>query len=107
MNGLAAQRARSRKEPDDESRRTACLGGSAALRRLRRPTPNENEAVVSIKAASLKTSDKMIADSSHYDSVGQLPAVVGLDGVGVLEDGSRVYCGGLRPPYWASSPGRA
>jgi NADPH2:quinone reductase len=41
----------------------------------------------------------MMADGSHYDSLRQLPAVVGLDGVGMLEDGTRVYCGGSRPPY--------
>ena len=91
MNGLAAQRARSRKEPDDESRRTACLGAAPRYEDFADPTPNENEAVVSVKAASLKTSDKMIADGSHYASVGQLPAVVGLDGMGLLEDGTRVY----------------
>jgi hypothetical protein len=63
------------------------------------PTPNEDEALVSVKAASLKASDKMIADGSHYDSIQELPAVVGLDGVGVLADGTRVYCGGPRAPH--------
>jgi NADPH:quinone reductase-like Zn-dependent oxidoreductase len=52
-----------------------------------------------VRAASLKNSDKMMADGSHYDSFHQLPAVVGLDGMGVLEDGTRVYCGAPRPPY--------
>ena len=52
-----------------------------------------------MRAASLKNSDKMMADGSHYDSLRQLPAVVGLDGVGLLEDGTRVYCGAPRPPY--------
>jgi NADPH:quinone reductase-like Zn-dependent oxidoreductase len=63
------------------------------------PTPNEDEALVSVKAPSLKASDKMTADGSHYDSIQELPAVVGLDGVGVLADGTRVYCGGPRAPY--------
>ena len=52
-----------------------------------------------MRAASLKNIDKMMADGSHYDSFRQLPAVVGVDGVGVLEDGTRVCCGGPRPPY--------
>jgi NADPH:quinone reductase-like Zn-dependent oxidoreductase len=63
------------------------------------PTPDKDEALVRMRAASLKSSDRMMADGSHYDSLGELPAVVGLDGVGVLEDGTRVYCGGPRPPY--------
>jgi hypothetical protein len=63
------------------------------------PTPDKDEALVRVRAASLKNSDKMMADGSHYDSLRQLPAVVGLDGAGVLEDGTRVYCGAPRPPY--------
>ena len=63
------------------------------------PTPNKDETLVRVRAASLKNSDKMMADGSHYDSLRRLPAVVGLDGVGVLEDGTRVYCAGPRPPY--------
>ncbi len=63
------------------------------------PVPAKDEAFVVVLAASLKNIEKMMAEGSHYDSIGQLPAVVGLDGVGVLEDGSRVYCGGPRAPY--------
>jgi NADPH:quinone reductase-like Zn-dependent oxidoreductase len=70
------------------------------------PTADKDEALVRMRAASLKNSDKMVADGSHYDSLRQLPAVVGLDGVGVLEDGIRVYCGAPRPPYgrWRRRP---
>jgi NADPH2:quinone reductase len=55
--------------------------------------------LVRIKAASLKNIDKLMASGSHYDSYRQLPVVCGMDGVGVLDDGRRVYCGGSRPPY--------
>ena len=75
------------------------LGEAPSYEGFAEPTPNKDEALVSVKAASLKNSDKMVADGSHYDSRRQLPAVVGLDGVGVLEDGIRVYCGGPRPPF--------
>jgi NADPH:quinone reductase-like Zn-dependent oxidoreductase len=41
----------------------------------------------------------MRASGSHYDSYQDFPVVCGVDGVGLLEDGTRVYCGGCRPPY--------
>lgn len=63
------------------------------------PTPNPGEVVVNVKAASLKNSDKMMASGSHYDSYRVFPVICGLDGVGVLDDGTRVFCGGARPPY--------
>ncbi len=62
------------------------------------PEARENEALVRVSAASLKNSDRMMASGSHYDSHSQLPVVCGVDGVGVLEDGTRVFCGGPRPP---------
>jgi NADPH:quinone reductase-like Zn-dependent oxidoreductase len=75
------------------------LGEAPSYEGFAEPKPNKDETLVSVRAASLKNSDKMMADGSHYDSLRQLPAVVGLDGVGVLEDGTRVYCAGPRPPY--------
>jgi NADPH2:quinone reductase len=63
------------------------------------PQPGQDEVLVRIKAASLKNIDKLMASGSHYDSHRQLPVVCGIDGVGVLNDGRRVYCGGSRPPY--------
>jgi len=63
------------------------------------PKPSEGEVLVHIKAASLKNIDRMMADGSHYDRHRELPAVCGIDGVGVLDNGTRVFCGGCRPPY--------
>jgi NADPH2:quinone reductase len=63
------------------------------------PQPREGEVIVHVKAASLKNIDKAMANGSHYDSHRELPAVCGIDGVGVLDDGTRVFCGGARPPY--------
>jgi NADPH:quinone reductase-like Zn-dependent oxidoreductase len=66
------------------------------------PTPaDENEVIVHVKAAALKPVDKQMAAGSHYASPRELPVVCGLDGVGRLEDGSRVYFAGIRPPYGA------
>ena len=62
---------------------------------------DENEVIVHVQAAALKPVDKQIAGGSHYASPRQLPVVCGLDGVGRLEDGTRVYFGGPRPPYGA------
>lgn len=66
------------------------------------PQPTEDEVLVRVTAASLKNLDKAIADGSHYsaDAAGADTGVVcGVDGVGVLENGQRVYFGGLRAPY--------
>jgi NADPH:quinone reductase-like Zn-dependent oxidoreductase len=63
------------------------------------PQVTEGEVLVRVKAASLKNVDKMMASGSHYDRRPDLPCVCGVDGVGLLEDGARVYCGGARPPY--------
>lgn len=63
------------------------------------PTPGEDEVIVHVKAASLKNVDKMMASGSHYDSHRELPVVCGIDGVGILDNRTRVYCGGSRPPY--------
>jgi len=63
------------------------------------PEPGQNEVIVHVRAASLKNIDKAMASGSHYDSHRALPVVCGVDGVGVLDDGTRVFCGGSRPPY--------
>ena len=63
------------------------------------PQPGQDEVLVHVTAASLKNIDKALASGSHYSSDGQLPTVCGVDGVGVLENGTRVFCGGARRPY--------
>jgi NADPH:quinone reductase-like Zn-dependent oxidoreductase len=63
------------------------------------PEPRPDEVLVRVRAASLKNSDKMMASGSHYDSYRELPAICGVDGVGVLENGARVFCAGCRAPY--------
>jgi NADPH2:quinone reductase len=63
------------------------------------PVPAENEMLVRVKAAGLHPIVKGLASGAHYASSGALPAICGIDGVGVLEDGRRIYFGALRPPY--------
>lgn len=65
------------------------------------PTAGAEEAVVRVRSASLKAVDKQLAGGSHYASPRELPVVCGTDGVGDLEDGTRVFFGGARRPYGA------
>jgi len=63
------------------------------------PQPGQDEVLVHVRAASLKNVDKAMASGAHYDSHRELPVICGIDGIAVLEDGTRVFCGGCRPPY--------
>jgi len=63
------------------------------------PVAAEGELAVKVTAAGLHQIVKALASGSHYGSTGELPFIPGVDGVGRLEDGSRVYFGGSRPPF--------
>ena len=65
------------------------------------PIAGENEHIVHVRAAALKSVDKQIANGSHYASPHTLPFVCGIDGTGHLEDSTRVYFAGSRLPYGA------
>lgn len=65
------------------------------------PTAGKDEALVRVRAASLKAVDRQMASGSHYASPRELPVICGTDGVGELEDGTRVFFGGPRRPYGA------
>jgi NADPH:quinone reductase-like Zn-dependent oxidoreductase len=91
-----------RKEEDELSMKAAVLrtlGKPPRFEEFPDPKPSQGEVIVHVKAASLKNIDKMMARGSHYDSHRELPVVCGSDGVGTLDDGTRVFCGGSRPPY--------
>jgi len=63
------------------------------------PVPAEGEKLVTITAAGLHQIVKSLANGTHYGSTGELPFIPGVDGVGRLEDGTRVYFGGARSPF--------
>jgi NADPH:quinone reductase-like Zn-dependent oxidoreductase len=63
------------------------------------PVAKEDEVIVHVLAAALKPIDKQMASGSHYAAHGKLPVVCGMDGVGRLDEGTRVFFGGPRPPY--------
>jgi len=65
------------------------------------PVAGEGEALVRVRAASLKGIDRQLASGSHYASPKEFPVVCGTDGVGELEDGTRVFFGGARRPFGA------
>jgi NADPH:quinone reductase-like Zn-dependent oxidoreductase len=63
------------------------------------PVAAEGEQLVTVTAAALHPIVKALASGTHYGSTGDLPFVPGVDGVGRLADGSRVFFGMSRPPY--------
>jgi len=68
------------------------------------PTPGEGQILVNVKAVALENVDKMMAEGSHFASqqfLSTLPAIVGFDGIGMLEDGRLVGFGGVKAPYGA------
>lgn len=68
------------------------------------PTPGEGQILVHVKAVALENVDKMMAEGSHFASqqfLSRLPAIIGFDGIGMLEDGRLVGFGGVKAPYGA------
>jgi NADPH2:quinone reductase len=63
------------------------------------PIAGERELLVTVTAAGLHQIVKSLAKGKHYGSTGELPFVPGVDGVGRLADGRRVYFGAARPPF--------
>ena len=53
--------------------------------------PGEGESIMHVKAASIKQLDKAKAAGKHYTTYATLPAIVGTDGVGMLDNGKMVY----------------
>ncbi|HEY1901597.1 MAG TPA: zinc-binding alcohol dehydrogenase family protein [Terracidiphilus sp.] len=63
------------------------------------PVAEAGELPVTVTAAGLHQIVKSLANGTHYGSTGELPFVPGVDGVGRLEDGTRVFFGVARSPY--------
>jgi NADPH:quinone reductase-like Zn-dependent oxidoreductase len=58
---------------------------------FREPVPSPGENRIAVTAAALSPVVKSRASGAHYSASGDFPFVVGIDGVGRLDDGSRVY----------------
>lgn len=65
------------------------------------PVAKAGEEILSVRAAALSGLTKSRASGAHYSSAGVYPAVAGTDGVGVTQDGRRVY---FAMPQGSSSP---
>jgi NADPH2:quinone reductase len=63
------------------------------------PVAGEGEVLVKVSAAGLHPIVTALANGTHYGSTGALPFVPGVDGVGQLADGRRVYFGIARSPF--------
>lgn len=63
------------------------------------PAPAEGEALIHVRAAGLHPIVKALAAGSHYAGKGEVNVVPGIDGVGTLDDGRRVYFGFARKPW--------
>jgi NADPH:quinone reductase-like Zn-dependent oxidoreductase len=63
------------------------------------PEPFADERRIRVSAAAISHVVKSRAAGTHYSSAHQIPFVVGVDGVGRLDDGSRVYFALPRPPH--------
>jgi NADPH:quinone reductase-like Zn-dependent oxidoreductase len=79
----------------------SALGKPPRFEEFPEPTPGEGEVLVHVSAAALKPVDKQLAGGKHYASPREFPVVCGADGVGRLEDGTRIFFGGPRRPFGA------
>ena len=75
------------------------LGQPPQYQQFADPVARENELVVHVSAAGLHPVVKARASGTHYSSSGDVPMIPGLDGVGTLADGRRVYFGFARSPW--------
>lgn len=67
------------------------------------PAARADEYRINVTAAALSPLTRSRASGAHYSSSGQFPFVAGVDGVGKLDDGTRVYFVLPRAPFGAMS----
>ncbi|MDE3136314.1 MAG: zinc-binding alcohol dehydrogenase family protein [Acidobacteriota bacterium] len=77
------------------------LGKPPGVEEFAEPVAGDGEVLVHVTAAALKPVDRQMAAGTHYASPRELPVLCGSDGVGLLEDGTRVFFGGPRAPFGA------
>jgi NADPH2:quinone reductase len=79
------------------------LGQAPRYQTFPDPVAGEGEVAIQVRAAGLHPIVKALASGSHYAGTGEVPAVPGVDGVGTLEGGSRVYFTFARKPWGTMS----
>jgi NADPH:quinone reductase-like Zn-dependent oxidoreductase len=75
------------------------LGAAPGYVTFAEPVAGEGEVLVTVDAAGLHRIVKSRANGTHYTSSEALPLIPGVDGVGRLENGTRVYFGMSRSPF--------
>ena len=65
------------------------------------PLPEGNEVLVDLRAAAISPLARARASGKHYSFDGQYPFVAGVDGIGTLSTGQRVYFALPRSPFGA------
>lgn len=74
-------------------------GKTPIYKDFKEPVPTEGESRVVVTAAALSHVTRSRAAGTHYSSSDQQAVVVGIDGVGRLADGRRVYFVMPSPPF--------
>lgn len=77
------------------------LGNAPQFGDFEKPALQGSERLVRVEAAAIKQLERGIVAGTHYSSPKTLPIIPGVDGVGRLEDGSRVYFMVQRRPFGA------
>lgn len=74
-------------------------GTNPVLGRFEAPVATEGHVIVKVTAAALSRVSKYRSLGLHYSSGSHYPVVAGMDGAGMLEDGTRVYFAMPAGPY--------
>jgi NADPH:quinone reductase-like Zn-dependent oxidoreductase len=74
-------------------------GGTPEFGEFADPVVGDGEVLLEVAAAGLHPIVRALAGGEHYGSDGVYPMVPGVDGVGRLGDGTRVYFGGVSAPF--------
>lgn len=80
-------------------------GSTPVIEQFDEPRPDdEGEVVVDVELAGLNPVDIAIASGAFHRGAPNLPAVVGLEGVGRVAGGPLAYFGGAKAPYGSFAP---
>ncbi|UJF35718.1 quinone oxidoreductase family protein [Paenibacillus hexagrammi] len=75
------------------------MGTTPVMGHFDSPVVKDGHVLINVAAAALSRVSKFRSMGMHYSSEVQFPIVAGIDGVGTLEDGTRVYFALPTAPY--------